>query len=229
MFPLYTSYLQISQSFVDFLRCSTNPTNPLHHLQILFAPHRPVLKQHVQRSPRHDHRGSCIRGNTNVQVRNRLSRGLISGGYVKLQEGRTIHNIIIATKDSLHSQLKKILTTPWLLLICSLSLPSHYWQYHHDLSWLLLVSPLIFTKSSSLFSSYHLWSKNPNRSSWFVRSMFIPSRLRGSEAKRVACKSPSIAFEALPLASVHVFFARRKCRMVWLFGWVCFFVRRGAV
>ena len=92
MFPLYTSYLHISQSFVDFLRCSTNPTNPLHHLQILFAPHRPVLKQHVQRSPRHDHRGSCIRGNTNVQVRNRLSRGLISGGYVKLQEGSPIHN-----------------------------------------------------------------------------------------------------------------------------------------
>ena len=87
MFPLYTSYLHISQSFVDFLRCSTNPTNPLHHLQILFAPHRPVLKQHEQRSPRHDHRGSCV----GVQVRNLLSRGLISGGYVKLQEGSPIH------------------------------------------------------------------------------------------------------------------------------------------
>lgn len=147
-----------------------------------------------------------------------------------------------------------LLTTPWLFGRIWKNFPTlsdNIIMIYRDYRW----SYLHLYKSSSLFfflfSSYHLSSKNPNRSSkpfQFCKTKkklqtphpltnstspcASPPRSHCGEAKRVkhrrwflgektlACKSPSIAFEALPLASVHCWYPpeQNTCDDFWSHG-----------
>lgn len=152
-----------------------------------------------------------------------------------------------------------LLTTPWLFGRIWKNFPTlsdNIIMIYRDYRW---SSPLTFiftnhhhSSSSYLFSSYHLSSKNPNRSSKPFRfcktkknlqtphpltnstsPCASPPRSHCGEAKRelkhrrwflgektLACKSPSIAFEALPLASVHCWYppAKNTCDDFWSHG-----------